>query len=319
MKYLEDEILLKLLKKAMARKDDLLVDLIDRFYSKYCGQILQYLAKEIKDLDLESLLLEAMAEFWDQIEIGDIKPPLKGHLFYHFLQVVWSLDLSQLSNDLGIYFAKAEKVIPPYLESDILAYLLFMKHGRTEDLVYHDFKAAMINILIKRYPSFAHEPEQEGIYDEALADGIDYIRKGKLSQPMSSRLLTFFTHIAWHKVLNWFKAKGRRNEILEDNEQKFELWLKQEYRDSPYSEYLAAQNDLVAIIGAEGDPDLLEKILAQLTADDRRLLELRFIEGYSYTEIAETLNMEGDDVNENALRGRALRALRRARKILNLD
>jgi RNA polymerase sigma factor (sigma-70 family) len=311
-KFLEEHILLSLLRSA--GEDETVPKIVYDLYYRICTPILREVYGTLNESDRESLLEQAFAEFWDQVESGRIHPPLKSGLIHYFLSILEFKANRQSAASSGS-MEDLKRHMYKYSSSEALLELIKLGHRKTENEIYQEFKPPIINLLKRDWHA---SPEQaEFVCNPAIAEAIKSFRNGKPSPPLEVKLYTYIFRIARNQWLNRYDKEKRNREDSTEDEDFLALLEPKIFNSSTYLDELEGKNPWVKKLHAENNRDLLEKMLNLLTEEQKRYIIMHRIEGRSYEEIQEILAQENDNKSIVALRKAVFDGLKKLKNILN--
>lgn len=118
-------------------------------------------------------------------------------------------------------------------------------------------------------------------------------RKIKAYKVSEKPFLAWLYTIAHNLVVDWYRSKGRTNEVSVE--------------EAPQAQSLHTDPDTDYIL----DQQVVRGVLKALPSEQQQVLMLRFVEGFDYPQVAATLGK-----SQGAIRVIQLRALRRLRTML---
>jgi len=174
-----------------------------------------------------------------------------------------------------------------------------MQHLTDEELVALCLEGdkEAFNLIVERYQkqAFSLAYRLGGDYDEARDMAQEAFIKvySELSRfDCQRRFFPWFYRIAQNTCINFLNKKGKHLTSVEDIE--------------AFSDTLAAENTPETVILKDETSDILRQALLELPEQFREPLILKYLQGYSYREIAQTLDLPESTIETRLYRGRQM-------------
>lgn len=275
----------------------------------------QYLPEKVR----KDLFVEAYAELLLKMEDEPDEYAKAVPFSHHFLeQFATTISESELCTpDTGNVVGEEDLQHFKHLEAKVLFELLRIAYKPAEEKVYRTIRSPLLAILKHKYYFTNLDPEI--VYNEAIADGIDFIRKGNIDRTLNAGLLTFFTRFARNKLLNINNSARKRKEHLTETGAEIDTMPgNSDVGEDSYFDGLLQRIVRIERSGIGTAKELIAKLLKCVGAPHNRYLDMFFLKRMTYETMEEILAGEGQPKKQGALRKGVYDGLKKARKCLNL-
>ena len=166
--------------------------------------------------------------------------------------------------------------------------------------LFLEFRAPFLGYFLKQY-----QLSREIVFDiylKSFTTFYEKARNGELKAPLTSTLQVYVIGIGKNGVKqHWDDENRNKLKLIGDDEIKqAQHFLEPEVNDRHQD---------------EANRNLVEKLLSQLSQKCRDLLTLKYLEGYAYDAVANTLNI----ANENAARQQTFQCIKKLRGLMNAE
>lgn len=200
-----------------------------------------------------------------------------------------------------------DKIISPkgytYLAKKVLVYRLQQDNKDTiSKAIYDSYKKTASKAIEIKF-SLSKE-DIESLYNEAMLALIT--RPPKDRDGKEAKLYTYFIKILYNKAIDFCNSSGREdipsgnlddfNKIIDD------LNSKEEHKSTEFWDYINEKHEVGEKFNVESALEFIEQLLAKISPDCRKLLELRFLEEKKYKEIAEIIDSSIDTIGQRIRR-----------------
>lgn len=270
--------------------------MVYRFYRE--PVFIYFRDKGFSDKIIGAILAGALAEMLEELGLK------KSHQY---------LRISLLSKLLYFCHRRAKEpceineISPPkgytYLAKKVLVHCLQQDDKDTiAKAIYDSFKKTASKAIGVKF-SLSQE-DIGSLYNEAMLALIT--RPPKDEGGKEAKLYTYFTKILHNKAVDLCKTLGKGdipsgdlndfNKIIDD------LNGKEEHKSTEFWDYINEKHKVGEKFNVESALEFIEQLLARISPDCRKLLELRFLEEKKYKEIAEIIDSSIDTIGQRIRR-----------------
>lgn len=340
-RYLDDAVLLALLLKEK-----------DAIWQTAYAVFREPFVRFFQQLSTDTISIDEYLEVYEQsftilaLEISNeaIRSPLHTYLF-HYLLIIGKkiMDKEHRSTWKGIGFKEALDHTSKYLAQDILLQLAVQMKDR--DTVFSEFYKTYsqpAHDLINHKGNFKNKEAEDSYSDAMLTFWKNMIEK-IIQSPFKGLLFNYFLVIFWRKTRDDTRIRTQQKKKTSENEealtthelgkkskewrvdmQEWQAYLKEpEAENNPYVEYLIEKWRVLQRFDFEEDEALAIQIIEQTEGRLKTILQLRYLEGLSFKDIAAQLDAlkktaHNEPETADTIRKAHFDGIKKLRKILNI-